>query len=206
MDGRNGAGRCRDDRADWLLVHLFCRPYPLHADDFRHHFLKDRRCDLSSIIDALRVVDDDEDQEPRVFQRTETDKGADILAVGVPRTVFGLLLSRPGLAAKAIAFDFGTLASANGNFFAHELTDGFSRPGVNRLSDFFRFCLFINGSVRIVDFFDQERLHHVASVGDGTESLYHLEGRDGDALADPHSSRIDDGHLIRVEQDAFLFT
>ena len=46
----------------------------------------------------------------------------------------------------------------------------------------------------------------MAFIGDGTEGLYHLKGRDGDALTNAHRGCIDDGHLIGIEQDALLFT
>ena len=45
----------------------------------------------------------------------------------------------------------------------------------------------------------------MAVVGNGTESLDHLQGRNGNALADPHRSRIDDRHGTRRKQDALLF-
>lgn len=60
--------RRHDDGTQRFLVHRFRRTDAFHADDFGHHFLEDRRSDLGTVIDALRVIDDDEDQELRVFQ------------------------------------------------------------------------------------------------------------------------------------------
>ena len=108
----------------WLVIALFeltrrdrigfriRRPDALEADDFRHDFLKDRRCDLGTIVDTTRIVYDDEDDILRVLQRAEAAEGADILAFGIARTILVQALGCTGLAAELIAFDFCVLATA----------------------------------------------------------------------------------------------
>ena len=99
----------------------------------------------------------------------------------------------------------GILSAAGRNFFCHDFTDGLAYVGRDRLTDFCRFGLFINGTIGIIDFFDYIGLHHMAAIGNSPESLDHLERRHGIALADAHNRFIDTAHRRSIKQDAGPF-